>query len=374
MLNGNQWVHDPLNSETTSDGHNGFNSVLKIGPVAQMTESKGKLGDDKIDVLGLAHDARVPLYFQALSANRVLIRYRTLAHDVARVRVAMKDGPQVEMSPAMEDDVFRFWEATVELPAAGDARTPRTVEYTFVLQDGAKSVSDPLTYSRAFSSHEIFETPQWAHDAVWYQIMVDRFRNGDPKNDPEKTTPWTMDWFATAPLEGQNGATFYRFDVFQRLYGGDIAGLEEKLPYLKELGVNALYLNPVFKAPSHHKYDALTYLHIDDHFGTKGDYDAIAATEDWNDPKTWKWTETDKQFLAFVRKAKSMGFRVILDGVFNHLGVNNVAFQDVKLNREKSRYADWFDVTSWSPSPTTGGPASIRCRVQEERPASPAIR
>lgn len=349
VVDGTRWFHDPLNADTVSDGHSGFNSVLKIGPVAQMTESRGRVGDGEIDVPSLAHDARVPTYFQALAHDRVLIRYRTLAHDVSRVWVALKDGPQIEMAPAMENAVFAYWEATLELPGAPDKSAARTLEYTFVLQDGAKRAGDPLTYTRTLAAHEVFETPDWARHAIWYQIMVDRFRNGDPANDPDKTVSWTMDWFARAPFEGRDGATFYKHDVYFRLYGGDLAGVEQKLSYLKDLGINALYLNPVFKAPSHHKYDAESYLHIDDHFGVKGDYEAVAATEDWNDPKTWKWTETDRRFLALIRTAKSLGFRIILDGVFNHLGVQSVAFQDVMKNRQHSRYADWFDVTAWEP-------------------------
>ncbi len=137
--------------------------------------------------------------------------------------------------------------------------------------------------------------------------------------------------------------------MFGRFYGGDLAGLEAELPYLKELGINALYLNPVFKAPSYHKYDVQNYLHVDDGFGTKGDYDKTVSEEDLLNPATWQWTATDQRFLAFLKTAHSQGFKVILDGVFNHVGVAHPAFDDVLKNGKRSRFAVWFVVTSWEP-------------------------
>ena len=192
-------------------------------------------------------------------------------------------------------------------------------------------------------------TPDWAKDAIWYQIMVDRFRNGEPSNDPSKTRSWRSNWFLASPWEGRDGQSFYEWYVFNRLYGGDLQGVTEKLDYLAELGVNALYFNPVFQAESCHKYNTTNYLHIDEHYGLGGEYAEAESNEDLLDPDTWQWTESDKIFLEFIKLAKSRGFRVIIDGVFNHVGTQHPAFRDVLANGESSPFADWFDVRSWDP-------------------------
>jgi glycosidase len=180
--------------------------------------------------------------------------------------------------------------------------------------------------------------------------MVERFRNGDDANDPVKMRPWTSEWYSPSPWEGEDGSTFYDSFVFDRHYGGDLQGLREKLPYLKELGVNALYLNPIFQAESHHKYDATDYRHVDEHFGAgRGDFDRTTALEELGDATTWTWSESDTVFLDTLKAAKKLGFRVILDGVFNHVGTRHPAFQDVKERGVESPYADWFSVRSWDP-------------------------
>lgn len=347
VIDGTKWVHDVTNPGKQPDGHDGFNSIMRLGELAGMTESTEKVGDGKLNSIGLGHDNRLPMYFQALEMDQLLVRYRTLAHDAAKVSVAVKGGGLTELTPESEGSVFAMWEAIVKLPRS-DAKE-RTVEYTFVIEDGAAKGSDPQTYTAKLSQATLFRTPEWARNAIWYQIMPDRFRNGDPSNDPTPVRPWTSEWFTASDFETKTGETFYKNFVYRRMYGGDIKGVEDKLQYLKDLGVTAIYFNPVFQADTHHKYNATNYLHIDEHLGKKGDYEAAAATEDLNDPKTWKWTDSDKQFLAFVKKAKSMGFRVIIDGVFNHVGVLHPAFQDVKKNGKASKYADWFDVKNWEP-------------------------
>jgi glycosidase len=188
-----------------------------------------------------------------------------------------------------------------------------------------------------------FQTPDWAKHAIWYQIFPERFRNGDPANDPPNTKKWTSNWFST--LDGESGK-FYR-DVWARRYGGDFQGIISELPYLRTLGVNCIYLNPIFKAADLHKYDTTDYRHVDDHFGFAGDIDQLQGETD--DPATWQWTKTDRLFLDFLARAHAQGFKVIIDGVFNHVGTANAAFQDVKKNGRNSKYADWFEVTSWQP-------------------------
>src|SRR5690606_33264835 len=124
--------------------------------------------------------------------------------------------------------------------------------------------------------------PDWAADAVFYQLFPERFRNGDPSNDPTRAslefpvervpgswavTPWTSDWYARAGWETARGEDFYEDGVFDRRYGGDLQGVIDQLDYLDSLGVNALYFNPVFYARSLHKYDGNSFHHIDPYFG-----------------------------------------------------------------------------------------------------------
>ena len=203
--------------------------------------------------------------------------------------------------------------------------------------------------------------PDWAYDAVWYQIFPERFRNGDTRNDPTKETlagswphdpvgewrvsPWTSDWYALQPWERKNGRDFW-YNAQLRRYGGDLQGVLEKLDYLKSLGVTAIYLNPVFEAPSLHKYDATMYHHVDDNFGPDPAGDrALWATEDPADPKTWRWSAADRLLLEIVAEAHRRDMKVVLDGVFNHTGITFWAFLDVKKNGERSRYRDWYTIT-----------------------------
>ena len=186
-------------------------------------------------------------------------------------------------------------------------------------------------------------TPEWARRAVWYQIFPERFRNGDPRNDPPGTVAWTHPWFERAPNESGD---FYKY-IFERRYGGDLQGVRERLDYLESLGVTALYFNPVFESPSLHKYDTADFRHIDDNFGVKGDLAKLKGETD--DPKTWQWTSSDRLFLELVAECHRRGMKVIVDGVFNHTGNEHYAFKDVLKNGKASPYANWYKIKSWGP-------------------------
>ena len=118
--------------------------------------------------------------------------------------------------------------------------------------------------------------------------------------------------------------------------------------YLADLGVNAIYLNPMFESPSLHKYDATMYHHIDNNFGPRPSLDKkIWAKENPGDPSSWKWTPADSLFLKFIRAVHKKKMKVILDGVFNHVGMTFWAFEDVKKNQQASLYKDWFTIKRW---------------------------
>lgn len=205
--------------------------------------------------------------------------------------------------------------------------------------------------------------PDWAKKVVWYQIFPERFRNGNLQNDPTLTDisgayphdtsspwqihPWTSDWYELQPYEKRNGRDIW-FNIQRRRYGGDIEGILEKLDYLSDLGISAIYLNPVFEAPSHHKYDGATYHHIDPNFGPDPEGDRrLLAKEKPDDPSAWTWTSADRLVLNLIRELHKRKMRIIFDGVFNHMGLNSWAFQDVVRNQQRSEYKDWFVIKSW---------------------------
>ena len=154
-----------------------------------------------------------------------------------------------------------------------------------------------------------YTPPEWVKNAVFYQIFVDRFANGDQANDPPGVVPW--------------GSTPTRDNHF----GGDLQGILDHLPYLNDLGVTALYLTPIFKSRSNHKYDTCDYLTIDPSFGTI------------------------HLFRRLVDAAHSRGIRIILDAVYNHCGDGFWAFEDVKKNGASSKYASWFLIDHYPISP-----------------------
>ena len=146
--------------------------------------------------------------------------------------------------------------------------------------------------------------PRWVKDAIFYQIFPERFANGDPSNDPPGTEPWG----------GEPKSKNY--------FGGDLKGIIDHLDYISSLGVNTLYLNPIFQSNSNHKYTTDDYLKIDPAFG--------------NEPT----------FQRLVDSCHARDIRIILDGVFNHTGTGFFAFNDIKVHGANSKYLKWYNVYS----------------------------
>ncbi|PZX94983.1 alpha-amylase [Flavobacterium aquariorum] len=207
-------------------------------------------------------------------------------------------------------------------------------------------------------------TPNWSKGVVWYQIFPERFNNGDPSNDPKvndqigaypfdvasefQIHPWTSDWYKLQPYEQKNGKDIF-YNIQRRRYGGDLQGVIDKLDYLQSLGINAIYMNPVFWSPSSHKYDALCYHHVDPTFGPDPEGDKkLIEQEDPLNPEKWVWTKADLLVLKLIEEVHKRKMYIIFDGVFNHLGVNSFAFRDVEKNQETSAYKDWFSIKSWN--------------------------
>lgn len=147
------------------------------------------------------------------------------------------------------------------------------------------------------NKEDLPQTPEWVKNTIWYQIFPDRFYSKNKKSD--------LTW-GNLPVKNNE------------LYGGDIEGVKEKLPYLKDLGITGIYFTPIFLSPSAHKYDTTDYYQIDPQFGT------------------------NETFKEFVKAAHEQDIKVVLDAVFNHCGWFHPWWQDVVKNGRKSKYADCF--------------------------------
>lgn len=171
-----------------------------------------------------------------------------------------------------------------------------------------------------------FKSPDWVQDAVFYQIFPDRFYNGNSSNDLKSIYKW-----GDMPTR-------------DNFFGGDLEGIICKLPYLEELGINALYLNPIFKSPSNHKYNTTDYYKIDPIFGNKD------------------------IFKRLVKEFHRRGIRIILDGVFNHCGDTFWAFQDVIEKGSNSKYCNWFTLKGFpiSKYPETNYRCWMGCSLMPE--------
>jgi glycosidase len=211
---------------------------------------------------------------------------------------------------------------------------------------------------------DIAIVPEWSKEAVWYQIFPERFRNGDPKNDPTMNdikgtfpeqipnswhiTEWGHDWYKPDDWFAESNLKNKWDNLQLRRYGGDLQGVINKLDYLQDLGINAIYFNPLNDAPSLHKYDPRTWIHIDVNFGPDPDQDKrIIIEESPSNPDTWKFTTADRLFLDLIKECKKRNIRIIMDYSWNHTGKEFWAFKDVRELGLGSLFVDWFDVKQY---------------------------
>ena len=272
--------------------------------------------------------------------EEVHLRFRTGRENVDEV-ILVFDEQRYTMQKVANDKMFDYYEYTVKL---GDSR----VEYYFEVHSGhmvcyfnSVGVCSSVENYYNFSITPSFQTPDWAKGAIIYQIFVDRFYNGDRSNDVE-----TDEYFYIGEGTHKNSdwMKYPREMDVREFYGGDIAGVMKKLDYLQDLGVEAIYLNPIFVSPSNHKYDIQDYDYIDPHFGriVKNVGENLQRDENGNriihdpehpnkDATRYICRVTDKEnleasnqlFIEFVEEVHRRGMKVILDGVFNHCGSFN---------------------------------------------------
>ncbi len=282
----------------------------------------------------------------------VTIRFRAGKEDIDSVRLVTDEGFW-QMVVKESDSLFDYYEIEFEI-------TDQRISYYFEIYGDDKiwyynrtGVALELHKEFNFMITPGFHTPGWAKGAVFYQIFVDRFYNGDVNNDvvdgeysyinipTRKVTDWNKypDSFGVGEF-----------------YGGDLQGVIKKLDYLQELGVEAIYFNPIFVSPSNHKYDTQDYDFIDPHYGViKNDGgEALVPNETNNRQATkYRFRVTDSEnlhssndlLIQLVNEAHKRGLKVILDGVFNHCGsfhkwLDREGIYENADGYEKGAYAD----------------------------------
>ncbi|MBI4677078.1 MAG: alpha-glucosidase C-terminal domain-containing protein [Elusimicrobia bacterium] len=316
VVEGREWKADPENPVREPDGFDGFNSVVIVGNPGP----KASRRDGKIDAAALLHGPGIGFRERVPSEGLAILRLRAAQDDLQAARIVFDTFRTLEMERVYDKDGFSIWEAA--FPAG-----QRPIRYAFMAEDGrealylgvsgaSRAMPPPQGLFAFDRSAPSLAVPSWVADAVFYQIFPERFADGDPRNNP----PGAQAWGAAPTIHNH--------------FGGDLDGIVSKLPYLKDLGINAIYLNPIFKAPSSHKYDTADYMAVDPAFGGSAAFDRLVAA------------------------ARKHGIRLVLDGVFNHSGDRFWAFQDVMKNGAKSAYASWYTVRSF---PVVQDPPNYEC-------------
>lgn len=267
------------------------------------------------------------------AGEKVTIRFRTAKENAEHVILCLgsDQDTKIEMEVARQDSLFDYYEASIIMPE-------EVLDYYFEISSGAShcyfNKKGPAKDMDRFFNYKVtpdFSTPDWAKGAIFYQIFVDRFANGDPTND---VVDREYIYIGRYSHKVQDWNQYPESMDVQNFYGGDLQGVLDHLDYLKDLGVDVIYLNPIFVSPSSHKYDIQDYDYVDPHFG-KIVVDEGEPLPDWvrENVNATKYISrvTDKRnleasnrfFIHFVEEVHKKGMKVVLDGVFNHCGSFN---------------------------------------------------
>lgn len=258
-------------------------------------------------------------YVYPVNRQTLVFRIRCGKDDVRECRLVHWDRTRPDektvavLDSIITDELFEYWECSVTYDSVAKYR-----KYYFELTDTAGSTVyvtangitvDPprdgyFEYLYA-NGTDVIEVPDWAKGAIYYQIFPERFANGDPTINPSNTQPW-----GTLPTR-------------ENYMGGDLQGIIDHIDYLGELGIDCIYLNPIFEADFNHKYATTDYYRIDPQFGT------------------------NEKFKELVDECHKNNIRIILDGVFNHTGVHFKPFEDIIQKQVTSKYVDWFHIKKY---------------------------
>ena len=395
--------------------------------------------DKNTNLKAIVHNYDSLQYFNKLSDSEYEFKIRTQMNDVERayISIVLHEEDNYEMIYELEryqdkTNGFDYFERIINF-----GKEATKLLYYFILEDNGSrayfngttlSYSKPkrLVVNTTSKDIQLFNVPNWAKEAVWYNIFPDRFYNGNHYNDPifnefgpeafkpnrlheqnfveeykwEKSNNvishfdrnrWTADFKEQVIWEKLGEREIDYSLKYARMYGGDLQGIKEKIPYMKELGINAVWLNPVFFSYQNHKYGANDFRHISPDFGTiktsgsthgveinrnnkygnksyvdvlgnkattsselkllevnlKGENRGKNGYGETEDPATWVWTESDLIMVDLIKEFHKNGIRVIFDGVFNHSSSEHWTFNMVLADGENSKYKDWYKFTDF---------------------------
>ena len=286
----------------------------------------------------------------------VRIKFRTGRNNATHVFLC-QGGEKQLMDKAYSTGVFDFYETELELdndPVSWHFQIESGRQKTFYDRRGV--VRDEQEYYE-FRLIPGFKEPEWAKGCVMYQIYVDRFRNGDPAND---VLDHEYSYIGNHSQKAKSWDELpYNMDV-GHFYGGDLKGVMEKLPYLKSLGIDCIYFNPLFVSPSNHGYDIQDYDYIDPHIGhIVSDYGLLLPEGEHDNKKATRYINrvtnkanleaSNRLFADLVQSCHKMGIRVIIDGVFNHCGSFNKWLDRERIYEGQEGYDDGAYVSKESP-------------------------
>ncbi|MGN0348929.1 MAG: glycoside hydrolase family 13 protein [Roseburia sp.] len=290
------------------------------------------------------------------AGEKVTIRFRTAKDNVDAVRLCTPSR-HYQMTKTETTSVFDYYSVTLELGEDVFSYCFETVTGLLHVFFDRYGVSRQVREEYMFRIIPGFSTPEWSKGAVMYQILVDRFYNGDTSNDVLtdeyfyiRGNSKKMDDWETYPSE---------FSVAE-FYGGDLEGVRQKLDYLSGLGVEVIYFNPLFVSPSNHKYDIQDYDYIDPHYGVIVEDEGELLKDGVNDNRragryvtrvtNRRNLEASNQlFIRLVEEIHARGMRVIIDGVFNHCGSFHKWLDREEIYAENGEYAVGAFVMADSP-------------------------
>lgn len=266
--------------------------------------------------------------YEPQAGDKVTLTFRTMVNDVNKVYAFMNGVGHIMKKTRSDGESFDYYTFSFKCRA-------KPVSYYFMVEDE----DDRVFYNRlgvVNNNQEEYnfgfvpgrKVPDWAKGRVFYQIYCDRFCNGNPHNDVEDNEYYytgghsrkVADWYSLPNTTDVN-----------RFYGGDLQGVESKLGYLSDLGVEAVYFNPLFVSPSNHKYDTQDYDYIDPHLAVIEE-DEEHVMQPWEHhngyaPKYIRRVtspvnleKSNAYFASLVGKLHERGIKVVMDGVFNHCG------------------------------------------------------